>query len=103
MKKQINKMKKIKDFFNEYGMMITVFFSLLIFLNTCGNPNKATNKRLDSLTSEIDSLKSITVTNKDLRIEGLKAEKRMIQSTDRKILDVNRQSEIDKEIESLEK
>ena len=29
-------------------------------------------------------------------------EKRMIQSTDRKILDVNRQSEIDKEIQVLE-
>ena len=37
-----------------------------------------------------------------LTIEGLKAEKRMIQSTDRKILDVNRQSEIDKEIQVLE-
>ena len=39
---------------------------------------------------------------KMLTIEGLKAEKRMIQSTDRKILDVNRQSEIDKEIQVLE-
>jgi hypothetical protein len=38
-----------------------------------------------------------------LKIEGLKTEKRMIQSTDRKILDVNRQSEIDKEIQELEK
>ena len=37
-----------------------------------------------------------------ITIEGLKVEKRMIQSTDRKILDVNRQSEIDKEIENLE-
>ena len=38
-----------------------------------------------------------------LQIEGLKTEKRMIQSTDRKILDVNRQSEIDKELETLNK
>jgi DNA-binding XRE family transcriptional regulator len=36
-------------------------------------------------------------------IEGLKAEKRMIQSTDRKMLDVTRQSVIDTEIEKLEK
>jgi hypothetical protein len=33
-----------------------------------------------------------------MQIEGLKSEKRMIQSTDRKILDVNRMSEIDKEL-----
>jgi hypothetical protein len=33
----------------------------------------------------------------------LKSEKRMIQATDRKMLDVQRQSEIDKEIEKLNK
>ena len=82
-----------------------VFFFLLlvIFMNTCGNPNKVTNKRLDALTAKIDSLQSTTVSKKELQIEGLKAEKRMIQSTDRKMLDVNRQAEIDKEIEKLSK
>jgi hypothetical protein len=40
---------------------------------------------------------------KQIKIEGLKAEKRMIQATDRKILDVNRQAEIDKELQQLEK
>jgi hypothetical protein len=45
----------------------------------------------------------ITVTKKELTIEGLKVEKRLIQSTDRNILDVNRQSEIDKELEILNK
>ena len=40
-------------------------------------------------------------TKKDLQIEGLKSEKRMIQATDRKILDVQRQTEIDKEIDKL--
>jgi hypothetical protein len=43
-----------------------------------------------------DSLNQL-LTNQ-MQIEGLKAEKRMIQSTDRKILDVNRMSEIDKEL-----
>jgi hypothetical protein len=42
-------------------------------------------------------------TKKDLQIEGLKSEKRMIQATDRKMLDVQRQTEIDKEIEKLNK
>ena len=38
---------------------------------------------------------------RDLEIEGLKAEKRMIQATDRKMLDVQRQSEIDAELKKL--
>jgi hypothetical protein len=96
-------MKKLQDFFSKYGIMIAVVFSFLTFLNTCGNPNKVTNKRLDALTTQIDSLKNVTVTDKDLQIEGLKAEKRMIQATDRKMLDVQRQSEIDKEIQNLSK
>jgi ATP-dependent Clp protease ATP-binding subunit ClpA len=39
---------------------------------------------------------------KELKKEGLKSEKRMIQSTDRKILDVNRQTQIDEELKKLE-
>jgi hypothetical protein len=41
-------------------------------------------------------------TKKDIQIEGLKVEKRMIQATDRKIMDVQRQSEIEKEIDNLQ-
>jgi hypothetical protein len=40
---------------------------------------------------------------KEIKVEGLKAEKRMIQSTDRKIFDVTRQVEIDKELKTLDK
>lgn len=76
---------------------------LIIFVNTCGNPTKQLNKRVDTLSSKIDSMEVNMVHKNDLTIEGLKAEKRMIQSTDRKMLDVNRQSEIDKEIEKLNK
>jgi hypothetical protein len=36
------------------------------------------------------------------QVEGLKAEKRMIQATDRKILDVQRQTQIEEEIKVLE-
>jgi hypothetical protein len=96
-------MKKIDEFIDKYYRKIFFVLLILIFFNTCGNPNKVTNKRLDALTTKIDSLQSITVNKKDLQIEGLKAEKRMIQSTDRKMLDVNRQAEIDKEIEKLSK
>jgi len=76
---------------------------LLVFFNTCGNPNVGTNKRIDALTKEVDSLKNDVATRKDLQIEGLKAEKRMIQSTDRKMLDVQRQTAIDAELKKLEK
>lgn len=96
-------MKKFNDFLEKHYQKIALILMVLIFVNTCGNPTKTLTKRVDSLSQKIDSLESITVTKKDLKIEGLKSEKRMIQSTDRKLLDVNRQSEIDKEISELEK
>lgn len=96
-------MKKINTFITNHYPKILLILSILIFFNTCGNPNKTLTKKVDVLSQKIDSLESITVTQKDLKIEGLKSEKRMIQSTDRKILDVNRQSQIDKEISELEK
>jgi hypothetical protein len=40
---------------------------------------------------------------KEMKIEGLKSEKRMIQATDRKMLDVQRQTQIESEINKLEK
>jgi len=96
-------MKKLNTFITNQYPKILLILSILIFFNTCGNPNKTLTKKVDALSQKIDSLESITVTTKDLKIEGLRSEKRMIQSTDRKILDVNRQSEIDKEISELEK
>ena len=96
-------MKKLEELIDKHYRKILLLLSLIILVNTCGNPNKTVNKKIESLTGKIDSLETIIVTNEDLTIEGLKSEKRMIQSTDRKILDVNRQSEIDKEIEKLTK
>lgn len=94
-------MKKLEELIDKHYRKILLLLSLIILVNTCGNPNKTVNKKIESLTGKIDSLETIIVTKEDLTIEGLKSEKRMIQSTDRKILDVNRQSEIDKEIEKL--
>jgi len=93
-------MNKITNFLNLHFNKIATILLILIFLNTCGSGDvKSINKRLDKLTERVDE----SVTKKDLQIEGLKTEKRMIQSTDRKILDVTRQSVIDKEIEQLSK
>lgn len=96
-------MNKFDTFMDKHYRKIFFFLLVVIFFNTCGNPNKATNKRVEALTQQVDSLRSEVATRKDLQIEGLKAEKRMIQSTDRKMLDVQRQSAIDAELKKLEK
>ena len=96
-------MKKLNEFLEKHYSKIALILLILVFINTCGNPTKSLNKKIEVLSNKIDSLETVTVTKKDLVIEGLKSEKRMIQSTDRKLLDVNRQSEIDKEISTLEK
>jgi membrane protein required for beta-lactamase induction len=97
-------MEKLNSFLDAHFSKIALVFLVLIFFNTCGDGGiSKTNKRIETLSTKIDSLSSTAVTKKDLQIEGLKSEKRMIQSTDRKILDVNRQSEIDKELETLQK
>jgi hypothetical protein len=70
-------------------------------MRTCNSDVRSLNKRIDKMSNKVDSLEMIIVTHEDLRIEGLRAEKRMIQSTDRKMLDVTRQAEIDKELSSL--
>lgn len=93
-------MKFIELHFNKIalGLLLIIFFQQC---NTSGRISvlekqaKISNSRQDSLITRDELTKAI-------KIEGLKAEKRMIQSTDRKILDVNRQSEIDKEIQKLE-
>jgi hypothetical protein len=95
-------MRRINELIDKYYRKVFLVLLVLIFFNTCGNPNKVTNKRVETLATKIDSLQSITVTKKDLQIEGLKNEKRMIEATDRKIFDVKRQSEIAKEIKELE-
>jgi hypothetical protein len=54
---------------------------------------------------EIEVIKDSTYTKQELNIElqisGLEAEKRMIQATDRKLLDVRRQTEIEEQIKKL--
>jgi len=102
-------MKYITDFLDKWSTRIMFPLILIVFLKTC-----STNGKIEKLQKELteqniksDSIvKAETISKQEiekmLKIEGLKAEKRMIQSTDRKILDVNRQSEIDKEIQNLE-
>lgn len=79
--------------------IIIIALLSIVLLRTCTLSTSKVNKKIDAVSIKIDSLP----TYKDIQIEGLKNEKRMIQSTDRKILDVTRQNEIEKELQILEK
>lgn len=58
---------------------------------------------IEVLSKKIDSLSTFSVSVTDLKIEGLKAEKRAIEACDRRKFDLQRENEIDKEIKELEK
>lgn len=91
----------MKKFIENNFTVIVLVVAILGFLKGCGD-----GRELSKMRKEIETIKDSTYTKTELdirlQIEGLKSEKRMIQSTDRKILDVNRQTEIDNEIKSLE-
>jgi len=97
-------MKKVIDFIEKYGLIILV---VLIVTSTCSSgmskrrSEKKISDQFDSLKTEIKTLKGEL--KKEIKIEGLKTELRMIQSTDRKIMDLQRQVEIDKELKVLDK
>jgi hypothetical protein len=97
-------MEKLQNFISKWGILI-IF--ILIVLETCTSTSrlKSIEKKL---VKEIDTLNTSLVLldkqlQKEIKVEGLKSEKRMIQSTDRKIMDLLRQVEIDKELKQLEK
>ena len=97
-------MKKVTDFIEKYGLIILL---VLIVTSTCSNgmskrrSEKKISGQFDSLKTEIKTLKDEF--KKQIKVEGLKAEKRMIQASDRKIMDLQRQIEIDKELKTLDK
>ena len=90
---------KFLEFLKKYQQQILLVLFLLLLLKSCG-----TNSEVTKVRKEVESQKTILnslPTKKDLQIEGLKSEKRMIQATDRKMLDVQRQTEIDNQISKL--
>ena len=89
-------MKAILNFIDAWGVRIMFLLVVIIFFKTC-----TTNTKIQNVNDSVDSL-SVKL-RKEIKIEGLKSEKRAIQASDRKILDVNRQTEIDQEISKLEK
>lgn len=90
-------MDKLNNFLAKYGIKVIIVLLFLTYVKSCSIDSELT--KVKKHLTVIDSLP----TQKQLQIEGLKAEKRMIQATDRKMLDVQRQTEIDQEIKKLEK
>jgi uncharacterized membrane protein (DUF106 family) len=93
-------MNKLDNFLSKHATKIILVLLLLTFFRSCGTNSelKKVKKELQALQTQIKEVPN----KKDLEIEGLKAEKRMIQSTDRKMMDVNRQSAIDSEIKKIQ-
>ena len=94
-------MKNFLQILDVWGVRIMTFLVFIIFLKTC-----STNSRVDKVKSEVQTnnhkIDSLAIQlRKEIKIEGLETERRMIQSTDRNILDVNRQSKIGEIIDSL--
>lgn len=92
----------MKNFIKNNFTIIVLVIALLSLFKSCGDSRELTKMR-----KEVEAIKDSTYTKTELDIElkvmGLESEKRMIQATDRKMLDVQRQTEIDKEIEKLNK
>jgi 5-methylcytosine-specific restriction endonuclease McrBC GTP-binding regulatory subunit McrB len=90
----------MKNFIQKNFTIIVMVIALLGLFKSCGD-----SRELSKVRKEIQSIKDSTYTktelNKELKIMGLESEKRMIQATDRKLLDVQRQTQIEEEIKSL--
>lgn len=90
----------MKKFIQNNFTVIVLVIALLSFFKSCGD-----TRELSKIKNDIRAIKDSTYTkdelNRQLKISGLEAEKRMIQATDRKLLDVRRQTEIEEEIKRL--
>lgn len=90
----------MKKFIQDNFIVIVLVITLLSLFKSCGDSREITRIKKD-----IQTIKDSTFTKdeirKELKISGLEAEKRMIQATDRKLLDVRRQTEIEEEIKRL--
>ena len=90
----------MKNFIKNNYVTIVLVISLLSMFKSCGDSRELTKMR-----KEIESIKDSTYSkselDKELKIMGLESEKRMIQATDRKLLDVQRLTQIEQEIKTL--
>ena len=98
----------------QYGMVVVLLLTIIIFFRGCGvNGDKeyvdeGFNNKLDSIVLVVDGVKTVIQKDliKEIKIEGLKTEKRTLINTNDIFLTNTRPDarflEIDKEIEKLE-
>ena len=90
----------MKNFIQKNFTTIVLVITLLSSFKGCGD-----GRELTKIRKEIQIIKDSTYTKQEMNVEliimGLESEKRMIQATDRKLLDVHRQTQIDQEIKKL--
>jgi hypothetical protein len=90
----------MKNFIEKNFTLIVLIITLLTLFKSCGD-----GRELSKIRKEIELIKDSTYTKteleRELKIVGLESEKRMIQATDRKLLDVQRQTQIEEEIKIL--
>ncbi len=90
----------MKKFIENNFIIIVFVLTLLTLFKGCSD-----SRQISKIQNDIQAIKDSSFTKKELhiilQIEGLKSEKRMIQSTDRKMLDVKRQTEIDEQLNKL--
>ena len=90
----------MKNFIKNNFTVIVLVISLLSLFKSCGDA-----RELSKIRKEVEAIKDSTYTKDELNVElqimGLESEKRMIQATDRKLLDVQRQTQIEEEIKKL--
>jgi hypothetical protein len=90
----------MKKFLQTNFTVIVLVIAILGFFKSCGD-----SRELTTIRKNVESIKDSTYTKQELdvqlKISGLEAERRMIQATDRKLLDVRRQTEIENEIKRL--
>ena len=91
-------MERLLDFIDKFGVRIVVVLLLVVIFRLCTINSKISDVEDKIVDIEVVVDSSMIQIKKEIKIEGLKSEKRMIQSTDRKLMDVNRQSEIDEEL-----
>ena len=90
----------MKNFIQKNFTVIVLVIAILTLFKSCGDSRELTKMR-----KEVQAIKDSTYTkielDRELKIMGLESEKRMIQATDRKLLDVQRQTQIEEEIKKL--
>ena len=90
----------MKKFLEKNFTIIVLVIAILGLFKSCGD-----GRELAKMRKEIEAIKDSTYTKQEMNVElqimGLESEKRMIQATDRKLLDVQRQTQIEDEIKKL--